>query len=188
MLGIASYRILAHRYIAAPPTHQAISLQATSPVCDFAPQQQERQLEPVGKSHSCTEHHCITDIHAADSYLGEREHMHHVRCIGAVVRLPRKQEVLVRLIYDQPGSCICCDPCQPIQRLTGQSDTCNCSAMPHSVLTSWPGCYSFRVMEGLLQGLTLCDASCLLCSHEHALSLSTCCSPNMHAGHRNLHF
>ena len=62
--------------------------------------------------------------HNLQFHLREGEHVHHVRCVGAVVCLPREQEVLICLIYDKPSSCICCDPREPVENLTRQGDPC----------------------------------------------------------------
>ena len=51
--------------------------------------------------------------------------MDDIGCVGAIVRLPGKEKVLVRLIYHQPGSCLCCHLCQPVQYLSRQRHTCN---------------------------------------------------------------
>ena len=50
--------------------------------------------------------------------------MHDVFCIRAVMLLPGEEEVLIRLIYDQPCAGIMCDLCQPVQLLPRQSHTC----------------------------------------------------------------
>ena len=50
--------------------------------------------------------------------------MHNVFCVWAIVLLPGEEEVLIRLIYDQPCPGIMCDLCQPVQFLPWQSHTC----------------------------------------------------------------